>query len=518
MAQSLRCTGFVPPGFVVIEAADAGLAVQITVRSTAAFSPCPVCGGHSFRVHSRYQRLPLDLPLSGRNVHLHLQARRFHCDVPTCRRRIFAERFDPDVLKPWARRTARLDDVVHHLGLALGGRPAARLARRLMVPITKDTPLRTMRRHGRPAFLPPSAIGIDDWAWRRNQRYGTLICDLDRHRTIALLPNREPASAEEWLLDQPQITIVARDRSGAYAQAASNALPHAVQVADRWHLMENASHAFLDAVRKSMRQIRAAIGAATVDPALLTAAERIQYEGYLRREEINGAILALAKEGVAIKEIVRRTGLSRKLVRKVVRGLRSDIFRIRESSLDLHLPWLDAQWAAGQHNATDLWCRLRRSGFRGSLRVVGEWATRRQRSDQAQTGEHSRTPAARTIARLLTIGWDALTKAETVTVAAIEGGVPLLVEAREIVAAFQSMIRKKTAEELEPWLQRAKASLVASFANGVAKDRNAVIAAITLPWSNGQTEGQITKLKLVKRQMYGRGKLDILQARVIGPG
>lgn len=320
MPQSLRCTGCVPPGFVVVETADNGFAVQITVRSTAAFSPCRVCGEHSFRVQSRYQRLLLDLPLSGRDVRLLLQARRIHCDAPTCRRRIFAERFDPDVLKPWARRTARLDDVVYHLGLAPGGRPAARLRRRLMVLITKDTPLRAMRRHDRPAFLPHSAIGIDDWAWRRNQRYGTLICDLDRHRTIALLPNREPATTEEWLLDQQQIAIVARDRSGTYAQAISKALPRAVQVADRWHLMENASHAFLDAVRKSMRQIRVVIGAATVDPALLTAAEHIQYEGYLRREETNGVILALAKEGVAIKEIVRRTGHSRKLVRKVVRG------------------------------------------------------------------------------------------------------------------------------------------------------------------------------------------------------
>lgn len=353
MAQSLRCKGCVPPGFLVVETADSSLAVQITVHSTAAFSPCPVCGEHSFRVHSRYQRFLLDLPLSGRNVRLHLQARRFHCDVPTCRRRIFAERFDPDVLKPWARRTAWLDDLVYHLGLTLGGRPAARLGKRLMVPITKDTPLRAMRRHDCPVFPPPSAIGIDDWAWRRNQRYGTLICDLDRHRTIAHLPNREPATTEEWLLDQPQIAIVARDRSGAYAQAISQALPHAIQVADRWHLMENASHAFLDAVRKSMRQIRVVIGATIVDPALLTAAEHIQYEGYLRREETDGVILALAKEGVAIKEIVRLTGHSRKLVRKVVRGQRSDIFRIRESSLDLHLPWLDAQWAAGRHNATD---------------------------------------------------------------------------------------------------------------------------------------------------------------------
>ncbi|KAA0571656.1 ISL3 family transposase [Azospirillum sp. B21] len=294
MAQSLRCTGCVPPGFVIVETADSSLAVQITVRSAAAFSPCPVCGEHSFRMHSRYQRLLFDLPLSGRNVRLHLQARRFHCDVPTCRRRIFAERFDPDVLKPWARRTARLDDPVYHLGLALGGRPAARLGKRLMVPITKDTPLRAMLRHNPPVFPPPSTIGIDDWAWWRNQRYRTLICDLDRHRTIALLPNREPATTEEWLSDQQQVAIVARDRSGAYPQAILKALPHAIQVADRWHLMENASHAFLDAVRKSMRQIRVAIGAATVDPTLLTAAEHIQYEGYLRREETNGVILALA--------------------------------------------------------------------------------------------------------------------------------------------------------------------------------------------------------------------------------
>ena len=127
-------------------------------------------------------------------------------------------------------------------------------------------------------------------------------------------------------------------------------------------------------------------------------------------------------------------------------------------------------------------------------------------------------PAARTIARLMTIGRDTLTKAETVTVAAIETGVPLLVEAREVIAAFQGMIRRKCIEELEPWLERTRHTLVASFANGVLKDKAAVGAAIVSTWSNGQTEGQITKLKLVKRQMYGRGKLHLLEARVVGAG
>jgi transposase len=127
--------------------------------------------------------------------------------------------------------------------------------------VSNDTLLRVVRRRGTPRFPPPTVVGVDDWAWKRNQRYGTIICDLERRKTIALLPDPEPATTQVWLSDQPQIEIVARDRGGGYALAAAKALPHAVQVADRWHLMENASHAFLDAVRKSMRQIRAAIGA-----------------------------------------------------------------------------------------------------------------------------------------------------------------------------------------------------------------------------------------------------------------
>lgn len=279
--------------------------------------------------------------------------------------------------------------------------------------------------------------------------------------------------------------------------------------------MQNASRAFLDAVRKSMRQVRGAIGMATINPSLLTAAERIQYEGYLRREEENSAILSLAKDGMTIKEIVRRTGLSRGLVRRILHGQRSDVFRARENSLEPYLPWLDAGWASGERNGAALWRALQKQGFRGRLHAVTEWATRRRQADRTDNAL-TRAPAARTVARLLTIGRDRLSRSETVMVAAVEAGVPFLVEAREIVAAFQAMVRKRSLGVLDPWLERARSSIVASFANGIHKDKAAVAAAITSPWSNGQTEGQITKLKLVKRQMYGRGKLDLLQARVIG--
>ncbi|KSV71968.1 hypothetical protein N182_29865 [Sinorhizobium sp. GL2] len=330
-----------------------------------------------------------------------------------------------------------------------------------------------------------------------------------------MLSDREQATAEAWLVQQPQIEIVARDRGGGYAQAVARALPHADQVADRWHLMENASHAFLDAVRKSMRQVRMAIGTATVNPKLLTAAERLQYEGYLRREETNAVIRGFVSEGLSIKEIVRRTGHSRKLVRSVVRGQRTDIFRVRQTSLEPHLPWLEAQWDAGLRSGAELWRQLRLAGFGGGLRVVTEWATRRRRAEKAESGL-GYAPAARTVVRLMTLERNNLTKAQTMTVAAIEERLPDLVEARDVVESFHDMLRCKSSGDLEAWIERATKSLVASFANGVIRDRAAIQNAITSQWSNGQTEGQITKLKLIKRQMYGRGKLDLLEARIVG--
>jgi transposase len=207
---------------------------------------------------------------------------------------------------------------------------------------------------------------------------------------------------------------------------------------------------------------------------------------------------------------------SRSLARKVLRGQRSDIFRVRQSSLEVHLPWLDAQWAAESRNRAELWRQLKQLGFRGCLRVVAEWAARRRQAEKADIGAISRAPSARTIARLMTIGRDGLSKSETVVVAAIELGAPSLVQAREIIAAFQAMIIGKSLVDLDPWSERARTSLVAPFANGIIKDKAAVSAAISSTWSNGQTEGQITELKLVKRQMCGRGKLDLLQARVVG--
>ena len=230
----------------------------------------------------------------------------------------------------------------------------------------------------------------------------------------------------------------------------------------------------------------------------------LQYEGYLRRHETNEAILALSKQGVPIKQIVKRSGHSRKLVRSVLRGQSSDVFRVRQSSLEEWLPWLDGRWEQGAHNASALWREMREKGVRGQIGVVSEWVRRRRLAERANQSALARTPSARSIARLMTLARNDLSKSDAVLVAAIESNVPDLTTARTLIDDFQTMIRSKAAAKLDSWLKDAETSLVGSFANGVKKDIDAVRNAIVSPWSNVQTEGQITKLKLIKRQMYGR--------------
>ncbi len=357
--------------------------LRIGARPVSVTATCPLCVTVSARIHSRYRRTLTDLPSQGRRVVLTVCARRFCCVVADCRQRIFAERLETAVGGPFARRTARLDGIVHHLGLALGGRPGQSFAQRLLLPVSNDTLLRVIRRRAVQPREEPRVVGIDDFAWKRGHRYGTIICDLERWRIIDILPDREAEMATAWLADRPSITIIARDRGAGYRQAEGR--PDAVQVADRWHLMENASAAFLTAVQRSMATIRKAVNADTVDPEALTAAERRQHTGCLRREAENAEILALFKRGVAIKEIMRRTDKSRGLVRQVVRGGRADIFRSRMSSLDPFLTQLETAWADGSQNGAALWRAVKTRGFTGSLRVVTEWATRKRKDEGTAT-------------------------------------------------------------------------------------------------------------------------------------
>src|SRR3954447_10281658 len=374
----------VSPAGLVIDAVTAEAdRLLIVARPVSLEAPCPECGRRSRQIHSRYDRRLMDLPSHGRAVHLRVRVRRFRCGNAGRPRMIFGEPLSETVAPRAARRTSRLEGIVHHLGIALGGRPAASLAHRLMLPVSRDTLLRVVRRRAPPTKAGPvTVIGIDDFAWKRGQRYGTIVRDLEQRQIVDLLPDREPATIEAWLKAHPEITVVSRDRGGGYGQAATNAAPQAVQVADRWHLMANASAAFLEAVRRSMQSIREVLNTTVVNPALLTCAERIQFDGFLLRQDSSRTIKALAAAGMSIKTITRQTGRSRKLVRSVLRGGDGDVFRCRSSILEPFLVRLAAGWDGGCRNGAELWRRLRAAGFGGGVRVVAEWTTRRRRTEK----------------------------------------------------------------------------------------------------------------------------------------
>lgn len=379
---------------------------------------------------------------------------------------------------------------------------------RLAVPWSKDTLSRAVRREAAAAAPVPAAtvIGIDDFAWRRGHGYGGIVVDLERRTVIDILPDRRRDTVMAWLRENRQVRIICRDRGPGYGAAAAEAAPRARQVAYRWHLFENASAAFLAAVRSEPPRSRKALSPERpLDPGTLSKAERIRWDAAMTREAVNSQILALAAQGVALKAMARTTGVSRQTIRKIVRGQRHDIFRTRLSSLD---PWrvrLEAEWTGGCHVGAELWRRLR---------AVGEWATRRRRDDRL--GQTAGQPlSARTTARGLTVERDAASAGIALVNATIETAVPELIEARNLMDRFHAMMRSGDVARLDPRIASAKDGKLASFAAGVEADKDAIAAAITETWSSGQVEGKINRLKLIKRQMYRRANLDLLKARLM---
>ncbi|MGH8064466.1 MAG: ISL3 family transposase [Candidatus Entotheonellia bacterium] len=229
--------------------------VRLQLTTTAPQARCPCCAVPSSSVHSRYQRHLTDLPWGVHPVRIQLTVRKFVCRNATCTRRIFTERL-PDLVAPSARKTHRLITVLRAIGLALGGQAGARLAARLRLPTSPGTLLQLVRAAPMPRTPALQAVGVDEWAWWRGHRYGTILVDLATHRVVDLLPDRSAASVAAWLAKHPTITVVCRDQSDLYADGIRRGAPEAVQVVDRFHLVQNlrqALEAFLIATDRRSR-------------------------------------------------------------------------------------------------------------------------------------------------------------------------------------------------------------------------------------------------------------------------
>ncbi len=516
---------------------------------------CPLCLRRSARIHSAYERSLVDLPVADRPVRLRLCVRRFRCLNPACARRIFAERF-PQLTPVYGRRTHAQRRALVDFGLALGGSAGARLANRRGVLGSRPTVLRCLQALPPPEITTPRVLGIDDWALRRGQTYGTILVDLEQHRPVDLLDNRTAASVAAWLHAHPGVEIIARDRSGAYAEGARLGAPQALQVADRFHLLKNVGEALervLGRKRALLRNATRAVDASTIVPfhsgpissptagpresadRPLTRVEQEQRRRRAQRQECYDAVLAFHEQGFPASRIAREVGIGRKTVR---RWLQAGSFPERApaprrpSILDPYEPYLQARWAAGCHNALQLWRELQARGFTGAdslvRRFVARWRPepgRRGRPGRgASPGKTRPVPPTPTRvrsprqARWLLRPAEELRPEEQVYRAHLVDADDELQCAQGLAEAFGQIVRGRQRERLDPWLTQAEGSNVPEFrefARVMRRDHGAVAAALSAEWSNGQTEGQITRLKAVKRQMYGRAGFGLLKQRVL---
>lgn len=515
--------------------------VNIYLSSTAPCASCSVCGRHSGRVHSRYERTVADLPCHGVPVTLHVGVRRFFCDNLRCERAIFAERLEE--VAAYARKTDRLQEALSFIGFALGGRAGTNLAKELGLLAGRDTLLRRVRSAPLVGCGEVRALGVDDWALRKGQTYGTVLVDLKRHKPIDLLPDREASSLANWLRSHPEVEFISRDRAGAYADGARQGAPQAVQIADRWHLLKNLTEAverFMDRHHHLVRQAaKNVVQRQLIDHRLAEDSEamlssREEAEKLARRHKRYARylkVMELYGQGVSERGISRALSINRATVRKFVHA---DGFPERASKkssgsiLDPYIPYIHRRWAQGHRNAMQLWREIKAEGYSGKEGMVRRYI-RRLRAKLAQLTPKQcaqflgakitfKAPTSRRAAWWLLKQTEDLPPERQAFVKQLCHLCPETREVRKMAAEFRELVKERHPEAFDRWFEAAKGSKVAEiegFAEGLIQDHEAVRAALTYDWSSGQTEGQINRLKFIKRQMYGRANFELLKARFL---
>ena len=518
---------------------------------------CPKCQTLSQRVHSRYWRTFQDVPLGNRPVRVQLHLRKFFCDNPDCGQAIFTERLAP-WLVPYARRSQRLECHLTAVGCENGGEGGARLAAELQFGHwSPQVLLRLVRRRPEATSRTPRVLGVDDWAKRKGQSYGTILCDLERHQVIDLLSDREADTLVAWLQAHPGVEIICRDRAGAYADGARRGAPNALQVADRFHLLMNTSEAVQRVVDRHREALHVELEAVVPQmPAPAPSGKRpYASRGLPRPPRVPSQIRAQqdlkrrlrAERWDRARELIAQ-GLSRRAVRRELHMCKRTLQRVLQTTgcppehaarfrtLRGFTDALTQLWNAGEHNGRQLFRHIQGQGYRGSYLAVAYFLQplRQQMLQAIETAAlptpptvSSVAPVIRTVTRQLSPRLvsrclagnpPANSDEDQRQVAQLCLAVPDLDAAQQLATTFRAMLLEHQLTQLAPWLEQAAASHLPEFqalAASLSRDRAAVELAISSEWSSGQVEGHVNRLKLIKRMMYGRGKLDLLRKRVV---
>jgi transposase len=530
----------------------AGL-LTIYASTTNLAAECPLCGRASRRVHGRYTRTLADLPWCGTPVRVRVRVRKFFCDEPSCERKIFAERLS-DVARVYARSTDRRREALEWIAFALGGEAGSRLARELGLLVSPDTLLNRIRE----AFFSEGedvrVVGVDDFGFRRGNASGTILVDLERHRVVDLFEGHSVESIARWLGRHPSVEVVGRDRSNVCREGVNAGAPDALQVADRWHLLRSLAlglEEFLLHKRSALEGTAAPEKGeeeeeerlpGSIDDDVSTLPVRLgrpygSIEGPAQRRHEHLVerwkdIRRLHLAGASVKDIAEWVGTSQSTVyryRELAEPPPRPRYRRRASVLDPYLPYLLKRWNEGCRSAKRLHAEIRERGYRHSIDTVNRLLSGfRYTEQQGKKPSHApmakrgsiagASSSAKNVAALFMRREGMLNEEQKEYLEKLCASDAALADARRLTQEFAKMVRNLEGEKLDGWLEEAagcEAQVIKKFAAGLKKDLKAVRAGLTEEWSNGPVEGFVTKLKLIKRQGYGRANFDLLRARVL---
>ena len=521
---------------VAVEAAEiAGGRVRIWARASADGAACPRCGQFSERVHSGYERRLADAPAGGQPVTIRLAVRRFFCGNPDCAAVTFAEQAG-GLTSRRARRTPPLARTLTAIALALAGRAGARLAAGLDLTAGRSSMLRLVMVLPDPQTGIVKVLGADDFAFRRGRDYGTILVNAETGEPVDLLRDREADTFAEWLKEHPGAEVICRDRAGAYADGARQGALAAVQVADRWHIYHNLPEHVEKAVARHRGCLQepapepgpeeAAAGQAAPDlqQAAAAAAARRAAESALavRTCQRYEQVQALRAQGKGIKPIMRETGLAKETVRRFYRAatageLLAKVRDGRPSLLDDYKPYLHQRWNEGCTNVRQLHAELNERGYKGGYGTIRDHVLPFREAGAAPTAVPG-PPKARDLASWILTDPDHLGDDEKDKLAQARERCPHLDALAGHVTEFAKILTGLHGDRLHDWITAVEADDqpdLHSFARGIKRDHDAVLNGLTLPWNSGVVEGNVNRLKMLKRQMYGRATFGLLRKRVL---
>jgi transposase len=488
---------------VIDEVVDQGRVLRVRARTPPTAVSCPQCGQFADRVHAYHQRRLADLPVGGRGVVIELRVRRLVCSTASCPQRTFREQI-PALTSRWARRTGQLTGLIGDLAVVVAGRAGSAVLARLGMTVSRSTVLRVLMAMPIPPGPAPTVLSVDDFALRRGRHYASLLIDAVTHRRVDVLPDRKAATLAAWLREHPQVEVVCRDGSASYAEAIRDGAPQAVQVSDRWHLWHNLAKAVEKTVIAHSRcwhDSPARAGQALDE----------------RTRERHSAVHTLLEQGVGLMECARRLGWALNTVKRYARASSAEDLqrppRYRETLVDPFRDHLRRRRSEDPAVAvTRLLEEVRELGYTGSANLLVRYLNQ-GRADAERT-----PPSPRRLVSWLMSRPANLPAYLHSHLQELLASCPELNVMAQRISEFAGLLTGRRGEDLDAWMTAVDTDdlpALHGFVHGLRMDLDAVVAGLTLPYSNGPMEGANTKVKLLKRQMYGRAGFTLLRQRIL---